>query len=432
MSISASISRYHTKDLQKIQWSYLYTRPARLASPHNTIYPFKANLFLKSRDIASEKERDGPVHGHHDLVPYAHALGQVRRPPEEPGRPARQLVRAALVDRPPAAQIGHDAPVPEAEGPRVRVRGPLVQLLREVGGLLARDLCRRGVSLAGDDRAVADAVDVRQDANVLSSTRFARFPRRRVRHGCDAEAGISHEPARLLIVLQPHHRALGRVREGFPRLRLRLRDLGRREFLDQRVLHEPRAPDHDAGADLLVAVLLELQPQAAGAVVVGPDAREVVLRLDGDALAPEHVHGVLRQLLVEHGQHLGRDVVHGDVDEVGERRVDPAQVVADEVVQLGGELDARRPAAHDGEVEQLPPLLVRRDGQRRLLEALQDLHPDLAGVPDVAEEVGVLLHPLDAERLRVRADGDDELVVRHVERGALLRLLRFFARRNLR
>ncbi len=277
----------------------------------------------------------------------------------------------------------------------------------EATHLLARDLRCRRVSLVRDDHAVADAVDVRQDDALLLSGR-PRF----LRDSRDAQVSIGDEPARPRVLLQLDFFAR---RPAVAGVRLE-------QFPDERVLHETRAPDHDAGVDLLVAVFLEPQLQTPGAVVVGPDAREVVLRLHGDALAPERVHRVLRQLLVEHGQHLRRHVVHGDVDEGRQRRVRLAQVFLDEVVQLRRELDARRPAAHDGEMEQLPPLLVRRDGQGCLLEALQDFHPDVARVSDVAQEVGVFLDPLDPERLGVRADGHHELVVRHVEHGALFQL----------
>lgn len=43
------------------------------------------------------------------------------------------------------------------------------------------------------------------------------------------------------------------------------------ELLDEGILHEPCAPDDDAGADLVVAVLLDLEQEPAG-LGIGADA----------------------------------------------------------------------------------------------------------------------------------------------------------------
>ncbi|KAG5983269.1 hypothetical protein E4U54_006268 [Claviceps lovelessii] len=110
-------------------------------------------------------------------------------------------------------------------------------------------------------------------------------------------------------------------------------------------------------------------------------------------------------------RHLGRDVVDGDGAHVQQLRVDPGQVIPDEIVQLGREFDARRPAPDNGKVKQLPPLRVTRRGQAGRLKGLQDLQPDGARVAHVAQEVRVLPDAFDAERLAVGADGDDQLVV---------------------
>lgn len=73
-------------------------------------------------------------------------------------------------------------------------------------------------------------------------------------------------------------------------------------------------------------------------------------RLDGDVLAREHLHGVVGQRLLEHGQDLGGDVVDADGDVGEEGRVDLGEVVVDEIVELGGVFDAGGAAAYDGEV----------------------------------------------------------------------------------
>lgn len=147
------------------------------------------------------------------------------------------------------------------------------------------------------------------------------------------------------------------------------------ELLDEGVLHEPRAPDHDAGADLVVAVLLDLEQEPAG-LGVGADASgfffkrwsvsmavergragwalcegrtvtgsgrreggwlyvlDAVAGLDADVLAVEDAHRIGREGLVEHGEDLGGDVVHGDVDVGHEGRIRALQVLVYEIMEL--------------------------------------------------------------------------------------------------
>lgn len=185
------------------------------------------------------------------------------------------------------------------------------------------------------------------------------------------------------------------------------------ELVDERVLHQPRAPNHDTRGNL-VSLLLDANLEH---VAVAPDALEVVLRLDLDALAAEALGRVVGQVLVKHGQHLGRNVVDGDVDKLHERRVHLAQILVDEVVQLGRVLYARRSATHDGEVQQLAALLVGGDGQVGLFKRREHAGANVPGVADVAQKIGMLRDALDAKRLAVAPDGDDELVVGNVELG---------------
>ena len=63
------------------------------------------------------------------------------------------------------------------------------------------------------------------------------------------------------------------------------------------------------------------------AVGVGKPASELAdggVGLDGDALALEGRHGVPGELLVEHAEDLGGDVVDGDADHGGEAGVGAA------------------------------------------------------------------------------------------------------------
>lgn len=94
----------------------------------------------------------------------------------------------------------------------------------------------------------------------------------------------------------------------------------------------------------------------------------------------------------------------------------------DEVVQLGGELDARGAPADDGEVQEaaLGDVVAGQGGARRaLFEEGEHAQADAARVADVAQEVRVLPDAFDAEGLAVGADSDDKLVVGHVGHGAL-------------
>lgn len=101
------------------------------------------------------------------------------------------------------------------------------------------------------------------------------------------------------------------------------------------------------------------------------------------------------------------------------RGVDAGQVVVDEVVQLGGELDARGPAADNGKVQQAAARGVVDRGAGALLKEGEHALADAARVANVAQKVGVLADAVDAKGLAVGADGDDEFVVGHVGHGAL-------------
>lgn len=144
---------------------------------------------------------------------------------------------------------------------------------------------------------------------------------------CHAAAGvdqscahpvISDDPARLGIPLQPvlcrRPRALFFCGDHPTQA---LAD----QLLDQGVVHQPRGPHDHARTDLLVPILLDRQAQPPRAVRVGPDPLDAVARLDADVLPAEQARGVVGERLVEHGQDLGRDVVHRDADQGHEGRV---------------------------------------------------------------------------------------------------------------
>lgn len=77
----------------------------------------------------------------------------------------------------------------------------------------------------------------------------------------------------------------------------------------------------------------------------------------------------LLQSSVEPAEDARRDVVQVDLRHACKRGVVPRDVRVQEVVQLGGELDARRSTTNDAEVEELPAVYVRDRRLVRLLEA---------------------------------------------------------------
>lgn len=85
----------------------------------------------KPRDIPPKKPCNQPIHRNHHLIPHAHTLCQIRRPPQDPRRPSLELVDTVLVNRAPAAEIRHGAPVAEPERDAV-LRLAVVETLAEI------------------------------------------------------------------------------------------------------------------------------------------------------------------------------------------------------------------------------------------------------------------------------------------------------------
>ena len=250
----------------------------------------------------------------------------------------------------------------------------------------------------------------------------------------DAEVRVHHNSARARVrVDHPFAGGQGFVDGGGTAVR---GDDGRRGGgqalgLAQAALHEgihhvARAPDAHADADVPVlgrgegvaALGVSDLLGRAIAVGVGQPASELAdggVGLDGDALALEGRHGVPGELLIEHAEDLGGDVVHRDADHGGEAGVGAAEICVDQVGELGGEFHACGTSADDGEAEELlaQGLGCGREGGD--LEALEHAFPDTARVADVLHEVCVFADALGVEGLGIAADGDDELVVRHLK-----------------
>ncbi len=82
-----------------------------------------------------------------------------------------------------------------------------------------------------------------------------------------------------------------------------------------------------------------------------------------------------------------------------------------EVGELSAHLDARGPAADDGEGQEVADAFLGHAGQAGRLEALHDAGAKVARVGDLFEEEAVLARPGGVEGVFGGADGDDEVVV---------------------
>mmetsp|Transcript_16156 Transcript_16156/g.46392 ORF Transcript_16156/g.46392 Transcript_16156/m.46392 type:complete len:282 (+) Transcript_16156:430-1275(+) len=107
----------------------------------------------------------------------------------------------------------------------------------------------------------------------------------------------------------------------------------------------------------------------------------------------------------------GLDQRHLDVGEqVAEHLL---HVVGNKVVQLRHEFARRRSAPDDDEAEQPPAFLLARSRDGRLLERVHNVVANVPGVVQVLQEVDAIPLPnaVDAKRVGLDADGDDEPVV---------------------
>lgn len=93
---------------------------------------------------------------------------------------------------------------------------------------------------------------------------------------------------------------------------------------------------------------------------------------DRNPFAIKTFHGVLDELLIEHWEDLLCYIVHSNLVELNQLRVYASQIFVNNVVQLGGELDASGPSPNDREIQELLALLIRRRRQSCGFEAGQD------------------------------------------------------------
>lgn len=202
-------------------------------------------------------------------------------------------------------------------------------------------------------------------------------------------------------------------------------------LLHERIHHQTGGPDAHPYANLAlllqlegiagrfvadVALLLEVNGRAASQLF------DVMRGLDVDPFALEVLHSIVTKLLVEHAEDCGRYIVDRDLGVLHEIWVQLLHVLLDDVVQLGAPLDACWSAANDSEVQESLFHCFACGGKTGSLEAAEHAVAYPAGIADVFEEVCVLFDAFRAERLRITANRDQQLIIGHVEELSLFRL----------
>lgn len=374
-----------------------------LVSPPVSLYTFPILSHrsppqnLESRNIPSKDPCNHPVHRNHNLVSYTHALGEIRRPPQDPRCTTLDLIRVALVNRSPAPQVRHRTKVAELESWPIDARIPRVDPFAQVDGLLTGYLGGGRERLSRHHRAVADGKYVRESLCRSRCQRAAVVAVAATIHRLDLNPHviIRNDAARLWVPGNLSHPLYSLIQEP----------------ANQRILHQASAPHHDTCSDLF-RLLLDAEHEV---VTLTADPLQVMLRLDGDALSLEYACGVLGEAGIKHGQHLGGNVVDGNGHKRHQFGIQFGHVLVDEIMQLGRKLDTRWTTTDNGKMKQLPPLLVARRRQLRLAKSIQDLNADGARIGYIPQEVGMLPHALDAKRLAIAAHGNYQLIVLDLE-----------------
>mmetsp|Transcript_38144 Transcript_38144/g.96512 ORF Transcript_38144/g.96512 Transcript_38144/m.96512 type:complete len:458 (+) Transcript_38144:509-1882(+) len=133
-----------------------------------------------------------------------------------------------------------------------------------------------------------------------------------------------------------------------------------------------------------------------------------------DAAPYELARRVLAQGRVERSQHLTR-LHHRHAHGARPVGVQALEVLVDQVGQLPRHLHAGGAAAHNHDVQQPLPLLLRPAGDARPGHVVDEPGADGFRLVHVAQEVRVLQHAGDAERGALAACGQHQLVVGHQE-----------------
>src|SRR5215211_4244336 len=166
-----------------------------------------------------------------------------------------------------------------------------------------------------------------------------------------------------------------------------------------------RSPDHV----LRIYPLAALQLDAVARYLLGHGTCH-----DLDALVEEPGAGGAPQGGVELGQDVWQGLYEVDPDAIRvDIRIVGREVLVHECVDLGGHLDSSSPTADNHKSEFGIWHFIADEGD--LLEALYDAIAEAHGVFDPPHGHAVLLDTGDAEKVRLPAQGDYELIVRKFE-----------------
>lgn len=262
-----------------------------------------------------------PVDRDHDAVPPGQGLGQVSTPPDEPGGPASSISTREGSNGLPASQVGHNSQGLELE----RLVGRDINRLAVHSQDLVLGLLSAGVqsvgevsshlvgSLSGSGKAlVLNGSTVTENEDIVADDLLAVL--------------ISLVSAEVVIDLN-----LGAT--GSADKSGSLESLG-----DEGVRSETSAPHDQSNRD--AALLLGNQS-------IRVNALNMVLSLDLDSLARKVLSGVTLEVLVEHGENLRGNIVDGDLSGLHELGVDLGEIILNQIMKLGGELDTGGTSAYN-------------------------------------------------------------------------------------
>ena len=175
------------------------------------------------------------------------------------------------------------------------------------------------------------------------------------------------------------------------------------ERLDERVALEACAPDERVRSQLLPR--FELHP-------LRRDRLDHLPRRHLDPALGERLDCIVAELRLEHREDLWARLDQGDARRglVDVRKVLP-EVPGVELRERAGRLDARRPAAHDDDVQRA--VVDQRGILVRSLPQAQNLVLQPYGVRERVERERVLRSALDTEEVDLRPEPEDEIVVAH-------------------
>lgn len=132
---------------------------------------------------------------------------------------------------------------------------------------------------------------------------------------------------------------------------------------------------------------------------------------DVDLVLLEGRHGVVNELLREHGKNVGEGFDQGDLDAGSEFRVPVSEILLEEIVKFTSVLDTSWSTSDNNEVKETVNLSLSLSSKVGSFDTVHNPSTNLLGIPDFLEEASVLLDSLDTESLVLSSDSVNEVVV---------------------